>query len=50
MREDQVVYVSPHATMSLTDIMNVTHGKRVIIALYDKSLPLVPTDIDGRRG
>ena len=46
LRDDQVVYVSPHATMSLPDIMKITQGRRVIIALYPKDLYRIPTEID----
>jgi len=46
LRDDQVVYVSPHATMSLPDIMEVTQGRRVIIALYPKDLYRIPAEID----
>ena len=46
LRDDQLVFVSPHATMSLPDIMKVTQGRRVIIALYPKDLHRIPTEID----
>ena len=46
LRDDQLVFVSPHATMSLPDIMKITEGRRVIIALYPKDLHRIPTEID----
>jgi len=46
LRDDQLVYVSPHATMSLRDIMKITQGRRVIIALYPKDLHRIATEID----
>jgi len=46
LRDDQLVYVSPHATMSLGDIMDVTEGRRVIIALYPDDVYRVETEID----
>ena len=49
LRDDQLVYVSPHAAMSLSGIMEITRGRRVIIALYPKDLHRVPTEIDGHQ-
>ena len=46
LRDDQLVFVSPHATMSLDDIMDVTGGRRVIIALYPKDLDKIESQID----
>jgi len=48
LRDDQVVYVSPHATMELEQIMEVTGGKRAVLALYEKDLHRVPTVVDGQ--
>ena len=48
LRDDQVVFVSPHATMELPEIMAITQGRRVIIALYPKDLHRIPTEIDGQ--
>ena len=47
LRDDQVTYVSPHATMELEQIMEVTGGKRTVIALYEKDLHRVPSVVDG---
>ena len=47
LRNDQVTYVSPHATMELEQIMEVTGGKRTIIALYEKDLHRVPSVVFG---
>jgi len=46
LRDDQVVYVSPHATMPLSGIMEITKGRRVIIALYPHDLYRIATEID----
>ena len=48
LRDDQIVYVSPHATMELEQIMEVTGGKRAVLALYEKDLHRVPTVVDGQ--
>ena len=47
LRDDQVVYVSPHATMELEQIMEVTGGKRAIVALYERDVHRVATVVDG---
>jgi len=47
LRADQIVYVSPHATMELEAIMEVTGGKRAVLALYEKDLHRVRTVVDG---
>jgi hypothetical protein len=47
LRDNQVTYVSPHATMELEQIMEVTGGKRTIIALYEKDLHRVPSVVFG---
>ncbi|MHC4562839.1 MAG: uroporphyrinogen decarboxylase/cobalamine-independent methonine synthase family protein [Planctomycetota bacterium] len=46
LRDDQLVFVSPHATMLLPQIMEITQGRRVIIALYPKDLDKIETEID----
>ncbi|MHC4563698.1 MAG: hypothetical protein ACYS8X_13125 [Planctomycetota bacterium] len=46
LRDDQVVYVGPHATMQLEQILEVTGGKRAILALYEKDLHRVPAVVD----
>ncbi len=46
LRDDQLVFVSPHATMLLPQIMEITQGRRVIFALYPKDLDKVESEID----
>ncbi len=46
LRDDQLMFVSPHATMSLDDIMEVTGGRRVVIALYPRDLENIEAHID----
>ena len=46
-REDQVVYVSPSAVISLPELMRATDGgKRTIFALYPKDLYRIPRELD----
>ncbi len=46
LRDDQVMYVSPHETMSLEGIMRATGGRRVVIALYPRFLDKIESQID----
>jgi hypothetical protein len=46
LRDDQLVFVSPHSTMLLPEIMEITGGRRVIFALYPKDLDKIESEID----
>jgi hypothetical protein len=45
-RDDQIVYVSPSAVISLPELMQITKGKRAVFALYPKDIYRVPREID----